>query len=354
MKLSLESIGDAFKAYYDRLIALLAIMALLAFLVLLIMRLGNITVDGQRFQEWKSGLRPEFADATNVTLEAFTRGHHALTNPFQVGEWGKKRLSIPEERVSCLDCGRPIPHEVGECTWCKAKIKGEVVSKDKDEDGILDEWELKYGLNPLDPDDARLDPDKDGFTNIEEYRFGTNPSDASSSPPVIAKLRVAEIRAMPFHLKFMAVNKLTTGDLFQINSTKSGKTSWYAMNQDVEGYVLSEFTPIIVEEASGGGKMMVKMDRSVLTLKSKISDRIVSLRKGEAVPVSEYEVRFILEIDGSEFSAKHGADFDLRGRKFTVKEVDNKESRVLIRDKESAKETWIGLQAETGAPPRKE
>ena len=345
MKLTLESIGEALRSYYDRLIALLAILAVLASLVLLMMRLGAVKADEQRFQDWQKGLVPEFADATNVTLDIFTQGHNNLTNPFQIGSWSNA-FSTPELRISCLDCARPISFNASECPWCKAKPEEIIVSEDKDEDGMKDEWEVTHKLNPLDPDDGKGDPDKDGFSNLEEFRFGTDPNDPADHPPVIAKLRLAEIKAMPFHLKFMAVNKLTSGDIFQINSTKSGKTSWYKMGDDVEGYAISEYKPIFVKEPSAAGAM--EMDRSTLALKSKIADRLISLQKGEATPVSEYEARFIFEIDGSEFSVKHGADFDLRGTKFTVKEIDNKESRVLIVDKDSGKETLIGRQAETG------
>ena len=47
---------------------------------------------------------------------------------------------------------------------------------DTDDDGIPDMWERKYGLDPQDPEDAKLDFDKDGMSNLEEYRAGTNPS----------------------------------------------------------------------------------------------------------------------------------------------------------------------------------
>jgi len=40
---------------------------------------------------------------------------------------------------------------------------------DKDQDGMKDEWELEYGLNPNDPSDHSGDLDGDGYTNIEEY-----------------------------------------------------------------------------------------------------------------------------------------------------------------------------------------
>lgn len=46
---------------------------------------------------------------------------------------------------------------------------------DKDNDGIPDWWEEKYGMDPEDPNDAKLDPDEDGYSNLEEYKKGTNP-----------------------------------------------------------------------------------------------------------------------------------------------------------------------------------
>ncbi len=47
---------------------------------------------------------------------------------------------------------------------------------DSDQDGMPDEWELKYGLNPKEASDAVKDADGDGYTNIEEYLNGTDPT----------------------------------------------------------------------------------------------------------------------------------------------------------------------------------
>ena len=48
--------------------------------------------------------------------------------------------------------------------------------KDSDKDGMPDEWEAKYGLNPNDPSDANGDVNGDGYTNIEKYINGIDPS----------------------------------------------------------------------------------------------------------------------------------------------------------------------------------
>jgi glucose/arabinose dehydrogenase len=51
---------------------------------------------------------------------------------------------------------------------------------DTDGDGISDEWELAYGLNPNLASDASLDLDGDGFTNLKEFLAGTDPQNPAS------------------------------------------------------------------------------------------------------------------------------------------------------------------------------
>ncbi len=46
---------------------------------------------------------------------------------------------------------------------------------DSDGDMIPDGWEIRYGLDPLNPADALLDPDNDGLSNRGEWQWGTDP-----------------------------------------------------------------------------------------------------------------------------------------------------------------------------------
>lgn len=48
---------------------------------------------------------------------------------------------------------------------------------DTDHDGMPDDWEKRYGLNPGNPADASDDKDKDGYTNLEEYLNRTDPTE---------------------------------------------------------------------------------------------------------------------------------------------------------------------------------
>ena len=71
-----------------------------------------------------------------------------------------------------------MPFRAEICPFCKQAPKVKelpVVVVDADGDGMTDEWEKKYGLNPADAADAVLDKDGDGFTNLEEFRNATNP-----------------------------------------------------------------------------------------------------------------------------------------------------------------------------------
>jgi hypothetical protein len=56
------------------------------------------------------------------------------------------------------------------------EYKTSAPQKDSDNDGMPDEWELKYKLNPNDPKDAALDCNGDGYTNIEKYINGIDPA----------------------------------------------------------------------------------------------------------------------------------------------------------------------------------
>jgi hypothetical protein len=47
--------------------------------------------------------------------------------------------------------------------------------KDNDKDGMPNQWEIKYKLDPNDPSDANGDLNGDGYTNIEKYINGIDP-----------------------------------------------------------------------------------------------------------------------------------------------------------------------------------
>jgi len=77
------------------------------------------------------------------------------------------------------------------------------VVADSDGDGLPDDWELAYGLNPADPADARSDADSDGAANYDEYVAGSNPT----NPASYLKLEIERTNGLV--LKFGAVSNRT-------------------------------------------------------------------------------------------------------------------------------------------------
>ncbi|MCK5774329.1 MAG: hypothetical protein KAH57_11120 [Thermoplasmata archaeon] len=69
----------------------------------------------------------------------------------------------------------------GVSEYRSVEVRG--TSDDRDYDGIADDWEEYYGLDPNDPNDANEDPDHDGLTNLEEYRLMTDPVDMYIEDP---------------------------------------------------------------------------------------------------------------------------------------------------------------------------
>jgi len=53
--------------------------------------------------------------------------------------------------------------------------------QDQDQDGIYDNWEVYYGMDPNDPSDASSDSDGDLLTAREEFLLGTNPTNPDTS-----------------------------------------------------------------------------------------------------------------------------------------------------------------------------
>ena len=83
----------------------------------------------------------------------------------------KNRWPVPDKSKKCgiIDSQKDVGG------W--PELKSLPAPTDSDSDGMPDEWEKQFGLNPHDPSDTAKDNDKDGYTNIEEYLNGTDPTE---------------------------------------------------------------------------------------------------------------------------------------------------------------------------------
>jgi len=120
---------------------------------------------------------------------------------------------------------------------------------DSDGDGIPDWWEIAYGLDPHNPNDALLDNDKDGRNNLEEYLSGTDPNDPSS----VLKLDVAYTKG-----KAQVLFNPPTGKTFTIEYTDDLSSGQWFRFMDVESQpyprTISADTGTAVPAPSGGSR----------------------------------------------------------------------------------------------------
>jgi hypothetical protein len=72
------------------------------------------------------------------------------------------------------------------------------VNPDRDGDGMPNDWEAIYLLNPDDPSDAGLDADVDGLTNRQEYLAGTDPRSTQSNLRLNVTLQTGGIVLLDF------------------------------------------------------------------------------------------------------------------------------------------------------------
>jgi hypothetical protein len=71
-------------------------------------------------------------------------------------------------------------------------------SLDSDQDGMLNDWEIQYGLDPNNPNDAGLDPDQDGLTNLQEFLCGCDPHDPTSVLRIESIVKSGETTLLTF------------------------------------------------------------------------------------------------------------------------------------------------------------
>jgi len=327
--MNLKGILTAVSGQYDKLIAGLMAALLLASVVYLGVRLHAVGVEEERTRTKLEQMKPEYPDAAAADLEPYSSAKAKIAGPDQIGTW-TNALLVPEMRVWCVDCRRPIELTAKVCPFCKTRQPPPPKEpKDKDQDGILDEWEREHGLNPADPTDAAKDPDGDGFTNLEEFMAEpqTDPQDGDDHPSYAAKLCVEKITATPFRLLFKSVIKLPDGNQkFAVNDQVTGKTYFKALDEDIEGFELHKFEEHFEEETSGG--VVLRVNRSILTLK--LADKLIPLTMGKRVSYVELTVDLLFRPDGSRFTLKMGGIMEVRGKEYKVLRIDSERDSVVL------------------------
>jgi len=141
---------------------------------------GNLDDSGERIRLFKPDrpLMPPNPDAGFVPYVSVDEVDYANSAPWPTGADGSGRSL--QRLVSSNYGDDPVNWEVAIPTPGQNNAGGLL---DSDGDGLPDEWESFYSLDPnvgTGDDGASGDPDGDGLTNLQEYISGTHPRDAAS------------------------------------------------------------------------------------------------------------------------------------------------------------------------------
>jgi len=241
-------------AHYDWLVLGVGVLVLAAGAALYVSCLGEDPDEAAAAEVKRvAGQSSRGTGVAVVDMTDFQAVSRQLKSPPLVSEVSASDASFlaSEQRVMC-ECGKAIPGDVKaypECPFCKKpqKVEQKVVL-DSDKDGLPDEWERKYGLNPNDPSDAAADADGDDFTNEEEYASKTDPTDRNDHPDYLDSLTVKlPLKATHMPFVFLSANKIPSGWRC---------TFFDAKQKDDYGRAGRTFTPVIGEEIGKSGYVL--------------------------------------------------------------------------------------------------
>lgn len=360
---------SSFARNYDKLLLVLGVL-LLAGAVLLFL---SSKEDSQRREQEgamdlnsRKPLHPAIdREAAGAKLSSYMNAVSAIDTPFKMvaDDSTKNGFFVPEMRVWCVKCRKPIPFESEECPLCGGRQPGKKnleadPSQDSDGDGLPDLWERSYGFNPLDAKDAGLDFDGDGFSNLEEYAAKTDPTNAASHPDLMAYLRTASIESARLPLLFKAESNMGGGKYKcqfnysdrELNTVKS----IFVKVGDVIGPLdrlpgapvnapprFSDFKLLDLEWREEKVFSKIENREKLVKVPVAIVERIstgrkIEFRKEKESTDSTYLVTLVQTRDGTEYSADGGegeAEFTIGKEKFLLKKVDGaKGSVVLVRE----------------------
>ena len=376
--------SNFFKDHYDWIVAAAGLVLLAGVGVLFAMSLDSSPEAARAACEAELKSRtPAHKDVPAADLTLLEKVQAGMEKPSLLEPLSDKEGNFlaSECRVYCQNpdvaaCHKPIPFKSQECPYCGFKQRSEDDMEavrggvDADNDGMPDAWELKFGLNPNDPADAKKDADGDMFTNLEEYEAKTDPKNPESHPEFLDFLALAsDLRTeeLPFMFKmatpipsghrltFVAtarnqekkpvigdavvkgmataeVGKEVVFELMKIKYVKGRaqddkvKTGWRVVKYDKkEDRVLKP-----------GTEQKVLVDVSTAELERIRDKRTLTVQVGVRKPVAiEEQIDLVWNRgDSKKFTVTTGSEFALVNRKYKVKKLakDGNACKVTIED----------------------
>lgn len=144
---------------------------------------GGVQFEDIKSQEQLNALIEKVRSLTPIPAPLITQQSAQAAYELALADAGAalpKRDPVDERIIESVRSGKVTfrsgiimtPNDVG--GW--PEYNSAPAPTDSDHDGMPDEWEKKFGLNPKDSSDGPADSDKDGYTNVEERLNGTDPT----------------------------------------------------------------------------------------------------------------------------------------------------------------------------------
>ena len=336
-----------FAAHWDWLVAGAGLASLAVAGAFFAMSLGDSPEAGaDAFEAGLKAQKPAHEGVEAVKMDRFQKTLRQVRTPLQLERLDGKKANFlaSEARVFCQQgdsaakekaCGRPIPADSENCPYCKAKQNVVKVEADSDHDGLPNDWELKYGLNPNNPRDAALDSDNDGFTNLEEFAAKTDPKDSESHPDYLDSMVVsAPLKKTTLSFYFNTHTRIPNGHRLTFQATDIKGKCLCLKGEEViidpgrgkkipTGWTGVAFTEKSeMRERPGLKGVKVPVDVSVVTLKRTKDGKTMDIVRGVRENPIEEETELTYK-RGKErkFTVSKGSEFELQGNKYRVEKL---------------------------------
>jgi len=356
--------GNFLKDHWEILVLLVGLLALAGGVVVLLPALSGEDVGAGSIVR----TAPKESGVQEADLTLFQQAsRRAKTPPRMPSVDGKKASFLASERrVICQKgdpeskkeaCGKPIAAGLETCPLCGMKQKYVKVEVDSDHDGIPNDWEKKYGFDPMNPADAAQDADKDTFTNLEEYQAKTDPKDPASHPDYLDFLAVdGEMRTTKLPFYFNGATKIPGGHRFTFQRLgKSGYDSKFTpkLNEEIgnarmkSGWVVTAYeekSEMRVLKGSGKSGLKRPVDVSTVTLKRTKDGKTLTITTGVQENTIECEADLVWNrLGGKKFTVTKDSEIDLNGSKYRVTKLVSGKDRceVTVQDMKTKKEKTL-------------